>query len=176
MFPVIPDSIKNLIAAMAVRPGMVIADFGAGSGFVATELAKKVGETGMIYAIDIMEPPLEIIRTEATTQRLFNIKTIESDLEQPKGSTLGNNSCDWVVVSNILFQVPDQQAIASEAKRIAKQEGRIAVVEWNPEAMPSNDHHPLSKDNVKKLFEDQQLSFVSEFKPDASHFGMLFSK
>ena len=176
MFPVVPDSIKNLIAAMAVQPSMVIADFGAGAGFVAIELAKKIGQAGMVYAIDIMESPLEIIRTEATTQRLFNIKTIESDLEQPKGSTLGNNSCDWVVVANVLFQVPDQQAIAREAKRIAKTGGRIAVVEWNPEAMPSNDHHPLSKDNVKKLFEDQQLSLVSEFKPDASHFGMIFSK
>ena len=176
MFPVVPDAIKNLVAALRIEPNMIIADFGAGSGFVATELAKKTGQAGMVYAIDIMEAPLEVVRTEATTQHLFNIKTIESDLEQPKGSTLANNSCDRVVMANILFQVPDRQAIAVEAKRVAKQGGLIAVVEWNPEAMPSNDHEPLSKDNVKKLFEDQNCSFVSEFSPDPSHFGMLFSK
>ncbi len=176
MFPIIPDSIKNLMNAMRIQSDMVVADFGAGSGFVATELAKKVGPAGMVYAIDIMESPLEVIRTEAATQHLFNIKTIESDLEQPKGSTLASNSCDWVVISNLLFQIPDQQAIAAEAKRIAKQGGHVAVVEWNPETMPSNDHHPLSKNDVKKLFEDQQLAFASEFTPDQSHFGMIFSK
>lgn len=176
MFPVIPDAIKNLVAATRIEPNMVVADFGAGSGFVATELAKKVGQTGMVYAIDIMEPPLEVIRTEAATQRLFNIKTIESDLEQPKGSTLPNSSCDRIVISNLLFQVPDRQAIVNEAKRILKTGGTVTVVEWNQEAMPSTDHHPLSKDDVKKLFAEQRLSLVSEFVSDASHFGMLFKK
>ncbi len=176
MLPVIPESIKNLVAAMRVAPGMVIADFGAGSGFVAIELAKQTGAAGMVYAIDIQEAPLEVIRTEATTQRLFNIKAVQSDLEQPKGSTLASNSCDWIVISNLLFQVPNHQTIVAEAKRIAKPHGKIAVAEWNPAFMPSADHHPLDKQETRALFEQAGFAYVSEFAPDARHFGMIFEK
>jgi len=177
MLDIVPQSIVKTLDAMNIAQGMVVADFGTGSGFVSLELAKRVGDTGTVYAIDILQGPLEVLESKARQANYTNIKIITSDLEKQNGSTLENDSCDWVVISNILFQASNQQAIAAEAMRILKPKAKIAVIEWHPEKMIARyAHRPLSQDQTKKLFEQAHLKLVSQFEPDAMHYGMIFQK
>lgn len=177
MLDIVPQSIVKTLDAMKIGQGMVIADFGSGSGFVSLELAKRVGDTGTVYAIDILQEPLEVLESKAHQAHYANIKTIRGDLEKQNGSTLENDLCDWVVISNILFQASDQRAIVAEAMRILKPKAKVAVIEWHPEKMIAKEmHQPLSSGQTKKMFETAGMKKVSHFEPDTLHYGFIFQK
>lgn len=169
--------IKKLILESGVQAGDRIADFGAGSGFIATELAKAAGEKGELAAIDILEEPLEVLQTKARNLGLLNIRTIKSNLEKENGSTLESNSMNVVMVTNLLFQVENPELIIKEAKRILRAGGKVVAVEWQPEKMISQQGHFLHQpEEIKKLFEKHGFSFVKEFQPGVNHYGLVYQK
>jgi len=169
--------IKKLIAESGIQAGDRIADFGAGSGFIATELAKACGEKGELVAIDILEEPLEVLQTKARNLGLLNVRTIKSDLEKENGSTLEPGSMNLVMVANLLFQIENPELIVKEAKRILKPGGKVVAVEWQPEKMVSQQGHFLHQPKeIKKLFEKHGFSFVKEFQPGINHYGLIFQK
>lgn len=169
--------IKKLISETGVQAGDRIADFGAGSGFIAIEFARAAGEKGELVAIDILEEPLEVLKSKARNLGLLNIRTIKSNLEKENGSTLEPGSINLIVAANLLFQVDDPEPIIKEAERILKLGGKIAVVEWQPEKMTSEEGHFLRQpEEIKKLFEKHGFNFVKEFKPGINHYGLVFQK
>ena len=169
--------IKKLISESGVQAGDRIADFGAGSGFIATELARTVGEKGELVAIDILEEPLEVLRSKARNFGLLNVKTIQSNLEKENGSTLEPDSMNFVMVANLLLQIENPELIIQEAKRILKLAGKVVVIEWQPEKMISRQGHFLHQpEEIKKLFEKHSFSFVKEFQPGINHYGLVFQK
>jgi ubiquinone/menaquinone biosynthesis C-methylase UbiE len=170
-------NIQQVIQQAGVSSGEKIADFGAGSGFIATQLAKAVGENGRVFAIDILEEPLEALNSKANNEKLFQIKTIKSDLEKENGSTLDPGSCDWVVMANLLFQIGDPSLIIKEAKRILKQGGKVLGVEWLPEKLISQESHFLhSPELIKKVFKNTGFNFVKEFSPGPNHYALIYQK
>ena len=111
---------EAIIEKLDIHPGMRIGDFGSGSGFMALSLAKKVGDSGIIYAVDILDSALETLRAKANALGLANIQTLRGNLEVPGGSGLNDESQDLVLLVNILFQNDKKDAIAREAKRVLK--------------------------------------------------------
>jgi ubiquinone/menaquinone biosynthesis C-methylase UbiE len=169
--------IKKLIFESGVQASDKIADFGAGSGFIASELAKAAGEKGELAAIDILEEPLEVLQAKARNLGLLNIRTIKSNLEKENGSTLEPNSMNLVMAANLLFQIENPELIVIEAKRILKAGGKVVAVEWQPEKMISRQEYFLhSPEEIKKLFEKHGFSFVKEFQPGINHYGLVYQK
>ncbi|MEK7582644.1 MAG: methyltransferase domain-containing protein [Patescibacteria group bacterium] len=119
-----------LIDALLIRPGMNVADFGCGGGHFTFMLAKKVGENGKVYALDVQATPLDMVKERARVEGVENIQTIRANLETPGSSTLADGSQDLVLVANILFQSPKKSEIIKEAKRILKPQGRLVLIEW----------------------------------------------
>lgn len=159
-----PDTVVD---ELDVRPGEVIADFGAGSGFFSIALAKRVGYAGKIYALDIREEALEAVRARTKSFRLLNIDTIKTNLERERGSTLKNDTMDKVVVSNILFQAENKQNIIKEARRILKNDGVAIVIEWKEK---------VAKNETQRLFEMAGFSLKKEFNAGSHHYGLIFKK
>lgn len=165
------------IRSMGVEPGMIVADFGAGSGFYTLESAKRVGSAGKVYAIDIQKELLKAIKGKAETEGYNNVEILWADLEQPEGSKLAAGSADRVIISNILFQVNNKQAMAQEAERILKKEGRLILIEWSESSkLGPTAEQRLSKEQAKELFEGVGLFFEKEFDAGSSHYGLIFLK
>jgi len=114
-----------------VKKGDVMADFGCGAGFFSLPFAKKVGEEGKVYALDVLSSALEAVESEAKANGISNIITKRVNLELEKGSKLDDESVDWVVMKNILFQNKDKDIIIREAYRILKKNGRALIMEWD---------------------------------------------
>lgn len=168
---------KKIFDQIPITPGMRVADFGAGAGFFALEVARRIGNTGEVLAIDILETALEAIRSRTSHMGLGNVRTIRSDLEKDRGSTLQPDSCDFVIVSSILFQMENPDALFREAHRILRNSGMLLVIEWIPERMPSTKGLlPVSQDDAKKKAID--AGFTDERKIDAGgyHYAFLFHK
>jgi len=168
---------EKLLTHLDIKPDQIVADFGAGSGFVTLLSAQKVGKNGTVYALDVLEEPLEVINTKAREQQLFNIKTIRVNLEKTNGSTIGDNACDWVIVANILFQSDQQEKIIGEAVRIAKPGGKICIIDWQPEKMLSKTgHYPVDREQVKNMAAAFGVKPKNNFEPDQYHYGLIFEK
>ena len=70
------DESGQLIRALGIKPGMVVADIGAGSGYHTLRLSPAVGPTGIVYAEDIVEAYIADLRREVDRRKLTNIRIV----------------------------------------------------------------------------------------------------
>jgi len=165
-----PNEVLNQLKLLGE---MIAADFGSGSGGWAIPLAKRL-KFGKVYAVDILEEPLSALKSKAEIQKVYNIETINSNVE--KGIKLPDLSCDLVLLTNLLFQIEDKKRVLTEAKRVLKKGGKILVVDWLPEALQGPREGRVSPDEVKKMAEDLNLKLEKEFKAGVFHYGLVFTK
>lgn len=167
---------KKIIETIDIRPGFKVADFGAGSGFYSIAASRAVGDTGIIYAIDIRKSSLEAVRSHAKIERLYNIETIWSDLEQPNGSKLKNDSCDAAITANILFQVQNRLPLIQEMFRILKKGSKAILIEWDSTASSLPMPSFTTPEQLQKEFENAGFRFDRKFDAGTHHYGLIFIK
>ncbi|OHA17556.1 MAG: hypothetical protein A2836_03590 [Candidatus Taylorbacteria bacterium RIFCSPHIGHO2_01_FULL_45_63] len=171
------DPQKN-IEALGLAPGMHVADLGAGSGFYVLEAAKRVGDSGRVYAVDVQKDLLQKIKNRAGLEHLFNIEVIWGNVEKIGGTKLKEGSMDLVIASNILFQVEAKNDFIGEAKRILKPKGRVFLIDWSDSfggMGPAKEAVVLPKD-ARRLFEAGGFVFEREIKAGDHHYGLVFKK
>jgi ubiquinone/menaquinone biosynthesis C-methylase UbiE len=165
--------------AFAIIPGMRIVDFGCGSGYWTLELARHAGKHGKVYALDIQESTLAAVRSRVkSTGQENSIETAQINLEKLQSTKLADKAIDFILASNILFQISNKHALAMEAARILKHRGSIAVVDWDmSEALlgPS-PLQKISRQDMEILFKNANLYLEKEFDAGSHHYGLLFRK
>ncbi len=167
---------KKIIAKVGLKPNFQVAEFGCGSGDFTIALAKVLPE-GIAYALDIQEEPLSALIGKARAEGLSNIKIIQSDLEEPRGSTLEDESLDLVLITNIFFQSERKEAILKEAKRIIKPEGKIVIIEWKPDSLFGPEQGRVSFEKIEKMARVKTgLKLIKEIGAGTYHWGAIFKK
>lgn len=166
----------KVIQQLYVGEGMTVADFGAGVGFYALQLARKVGPYGRVFAIDVQPDSLRKIKNEAVKEGMNQLEVIQGDLESVKGSGLVAASVDRIVIANVLFQADNPDAIVKEAKRVLKHSGKLAVVEWVDSYAQIGPHkdHILSQEEARVIFEQNGFVFESFIDAGSHHYGLLY--
>lgn len=168
---------EKILGELKIQEGQKIADFGCGAGFFAIPAAKLTGEKGHVLAVDIQPSMLEVLINRALKQDILNITPIRANIEISKGTGIKDSFCDFVLVSNILFQSKKHQEILEEAKRVLKKGGRIVVIEWKTEVPfgPLKEHR-VSPFSLKGLLESLKFKFEREIKAGTYHYGLIFRK
>ena len=170
---------ETIVPYFGLTDGNVVADFGAGSGHYSIALAKRVGNNGRVYAIDIQKDLLSRLETEVKQAGgARNIHIIWGDVEKSGGTKLADSSVDFVLMANTLFQSTARYSIALEARRILRPGGQVAVVDW---ADSFNNLGPIaeqiaSPDEVKVIFAQAGFVFDKDFPAGEHHYGLLFRK
>jgi len=119
--------VTRVIESLNVKPGQRIADIGSGSGVFTRPLAKKAGDKGMVYAIDIDQELLKHVEKTAQEQKLANVKTIlaaEADPKLPE-------PVDLMVIIDTLHHIGNQAAYLKGLKKYLKPDGRIAIIDFS---------------------------------------------
>ncbi len=167
-----PDKVVRLLP---LKEGMTVADFGCGSGYFSIAIAKVIQPSGKVIALDIWKQALESLNFRARTANLSHVVTTQwANLEKERGSHLTNDSCDLVLISNILFEVDNKNAIIAEAHRILKPEGILVLIEWEKDKLPSKEFlHSLSKDDALILLEKYGFKLERELALGATHYGFI---
>lgn len=123
---------ERLLESLALQPGEVVLELGAGSGELAKRLSQAVGATGHVVASDVAAGMVELI--SATTADLENVETATLD-----GGSMGQSdaSYDAIVFRMGLMFVTDPAAALRDYHRILRPGGRLAVATW-----ASLEHNP----------------------------------
>lgn len=148
----------KLLKLLDVKAGQVIADVGAGSGYHAVRLAKLVGETGKVYAVDIQQEMLDIITARASKDKISNIETILGIETDPK---LPREKIDMILMVDVYHEFSHPYEMMETMVAALKPGGRIVLVEFKPDdpKVPIKPVHTMSeKQAVKELtvFKDLQ--------------------
>lgn len=165
------------VSALGIEPGMKIADFGAGSGAYVNLMAEALLSSGTVYAIDIQKDLLRRIKNETAKHGHTNVEILWGDLEETGGSKL-NSILDLVLISNLLFQVRDKQAVLDEAVRVLKPGGRVAIIDWAESfgGLGPTKEMVVTKEAAYEHARKAGLTFVKEFPAGAHHYGLIFRK
>ena len=169
---------EEIIKNFEIRQGMVVADFGSGSGHYVLAVAKKMNNSGVVYAIDIQKNLLEAVKSEAVKRHLSNVDIIWADIESKEGTKLANGTLDFAIASNILFQIGDKEALAKEIFRTLKKGGRAAVIDWSASfggAGPA-PKEVASKTEAERIFIQEGFLEEREFPAGDNHYGIIFKK
>jgi ubiquinone/menaquinone biosynthesis C-methylase UbiE len=119
-----PDKVLD---AIGVRPGMAVAEIGAGHGRYAVQLAVRVGPGGKVYAEDIDAQALDHLRQRCRRWQLENVEVILGEVTDPK-LPAGRLDLIWIVSSYHHFA--DPVALLRSALPALKPGGRLAIGEW----------------------------------------------
>ncbi len=169
---------RAIIDLLEISEGMSIGDFGCGTGYFAFPLAEKIGQTGTVYALDILKDKLEAIESEAKILSLNNIVVKRANLELAGGSKLEENSLDWVFLVNMLFQNKSKEIIIKEAKRVLKTGGKILIIEWKEKdsSFGPTSELRISEDEISNLAINCGLSVIREIAISDFHYGVVLEK
>lgn len=167
---------QNVIEQLDLSNDMTVADFGSGAGYFTLPVARKIGEGGTVYALDIISQKLEAVLSKARTSGLNNIITKRVNLENKNGSTLNNESVDCVIMKDMLFQNKNKAQIMEEARRILKVGGRMLAVEWSSEDFAIGPERKLRiyKESIIELANKKGFKLSKEISAGNFHYGLIF--
>jgi len=166
---------EKVLEEAGISEGEKVADFGCGIGFYTIPAAKKVGERGIVFALDVNKDFLDVVKSKATYENLSNIKTILIDLEKVPLNL--EEPIDWVLVIDLLYQVQDKEKIFEQAKRILSKDGKVLLIEWKKEETPLGPpvKDRVSKEELLNLIKKYNFQIIKEFDVGRCHKGYILT-
>lgn len=119
----------RLIDALEVRPGMQVAEIGAGAGALTVAMARAVGTSGHVFSNEIDSERRAAIRAATTGAGLTNVTVVESG---PRDANLPDGCCDAVFMRNVYHHFDDPAAMTASLFRAMRPGGRIAIIDFPP--------------------------------------------
>lgn len=120
---------EQIMDALAIADGAVVADIGAGAGWFTIRLARRVGPNGIVYAQDVQRQMLDAIRRRVAREGLRNVQTRLGEGSNPN---LPSGALDAVLVVDVYPEVEDRVALLRNLAGALKPNGRIGVVNYKP--------------------------------------------
>jgi ubiquinone/menaquinone biosynthesis C-methylase UbiE len=143
---------SKALDALDLKAGMVVADIGAGSGYYASRMAKRVGASGRVYATDIQPGMIELLNRRVTSEGLTNVTTVLGAMDDPK---LPAKSIDLAIMVDVYHELQQPQVFLQRLKETFKPDGRLVLVEFRKEdpKVPILEVHKMSVAEVKQELE-----------------------
>jgi predicted methyltransferase len=171
------DKRNEIVAASGVKPGMTVADVGAGSGLFTRLFAQQVGATGKVYAIDITRNFIENI---VPRLRGEGINNVEGVVNTPQDVPLPAASVDVAFVSDTYHHFEYPQAMLRAIRAALKPGGTIVIVEFERIEGVSRkrvlEHVRAGKETVIKEVEAEGFKLIEDRKFMQQNYFIRFVK
>lgn len=139
----------RMLAALPLRPGMTVADIGAGSGYFSFRLSQKVGPTGKVLAVDIQQEMLDEIRDRMKKVNVNNVVPVLGTIEDPQ---LPPGSTDLILMVDVYHEFSHPWEMTRGMVRGLAPGGKIVFVEYRLEdpEVPIKLVHKMTEKQVKR--------------------------
>jgi ubiquinone/menaquinone biosynthesis C-methylase UbiE len=150
---------SRLIETLKFKPGQVVADIGAGSGYHSLRIAKLVAPTGKVYAVDIQKEMLDIIRAKMKKHDVTNIVPVLGTVTDPR---LPDNAMDLVLMVDVYHEFSHPHEMTTALLKALKKGGKLVFVEFRLEdpKVPIKLLHKMSEKQVLKEMSVQPVRHV----------------
>ncbi len=151
---------RELVAAIGIKPGMVVADIGTGTGYMLPYLSEAVGSGGRVLGEDIFADFLEKAKKRARENRLTNVEFVKGSETDP---ALPQNGVDVALAleSYHHWDYPEKMLAALHGE--LREGGRLVIVDFHPGAAGMPAHHiRLDAAGVIREIEANHFRLVSE--------------
>ena len=150
---------SKALDALDLKPGMVVADIGAGSGYYSLRLAKRVGASGRVYATDIQQGMIDILNRRIVSGGIENITTVLGGTDDPK---LPPRSLDLAIMVDVYHELSQPQAMLRHLREALRAGGRLVLLEYRKEdpTVPIKPEHKMSVAEAKMEVEAEGFTLV----------------
>jgi len=133
--------INRVMDILAMGPGKTVADIGAGSGWFTVRAAKRVGEAGLVYAVDINPQAVRYIDDRAHKEKLHNVKTILSRADDP---ALPAAAIDSVLLLKTYHEVENPVILLQKLRASLRPGAKVGIIDRNG----NGENHGVSREVV----------------------------
>ena len=158
---------ERVLDALALTPGMVVADLGAGTGYFTLRLATRVGPGGKVYATDLQPEMLRRLDARLSAAGLHNVelrRAGEHDAALPAASL------DLVLLVDVYHELSDPPGVMAGVRHALRGKGRLVLVEYRGEdpAVAIKPEHKMTLAQIRKELGELGFHFETslEFLPD----------
>lgn len=154
--------VDEVIAALKLKSGSVVADIGAGAGAFTLPLAKAAG-AGKVYAVDIEQGLVDHITKKAKEQQATNVQGVLGKFTDP---SLPARDVDLAFICDVLHHIEDRAEYLKNLSAYLTAHGQIAVIDFYPELGPHKNDKALqvTQDETKAWMAAVGLRPVAEHK------------
>ena len=156
------EDCRMLLDALKIRPGQTICDLGCGNGCYTVELARRVGPTGTVYAVDIQPEMLRMLAERATAE---NLPTIRPVMGTPIDPRLPAGKVDMVLCIDVYHEFSHPEAMLTRIRESLAEGGQLVLAEFRGEdpAVPIKPLHKKTKAQVRAELEPAGFEVAREF-------------
>lgn len=135
--------IERVMDILNIRAGATVADIGAGSGWFTVRAAKRVGDRGTVYAVDINPEAIKYINDRTQKNNMPNVRTILSTPDDPK---LPANSVDSVLILKTYHEIADPVRLLENLRKSLRPGAHVGIIDRNG----NGEDHGIEKSVVEQ--------------------------
>jgi ubiquinone/menaquinone biosynthesis C-methylase UbiE len=151
----------EVVAALGLRPGMTVADLGAGTGYFSRHLSAAVGAEGKVLAVDTEPNMIAQLRERAKAEGTGNVVPI---LAAPDDPRLPAHATDLILIVDTFHHIDDRLTYLRGLRRCLRPGGRVAVIDWQKRDLPVGPppEHKLAREQVLEEMEAAGYTLADE--------------
>lgn len=160
---------------LKITEGMTVCDLGCGNGYWTLPMARDVGETGKVLAVDIQREMLHKLNVRASERELKNIEPILGDVDDPN---LPTGEVDLLLMVDVYHEFSHPESMLWEIRNSLNPKGVVALLEYREEdpKVPIKPLHKMSKQQIMKEYEANGFKLVREFNELPWQHLMFFAR
>jgi len=151
---------------LKIPKGAVVADVGAGSGYMTVKMSKRVGPTGKVYANDIQPEMLRLLGLRLKADKITNVTLVQGEVDNPR---LPAATLDLELLVDVYHEFSAPQTMLKQLRDALKPAGRLVLLEYRKEdpSIPIRPEHKMSVAEARLEVEAEgyTLSQVNESLP-----------
>jgi SAM-dependent methyltransferase len=163
--------IDRVMDLLEISPGKTVADVGAGSGWFTVRAARRVTESGSIYAVDINPEATRFIDARVQKEGLHNVKTILSKSDDPQ---LPANKIDSVLLLKTYHEIDKPVTLLQNLRPALRPGAKVGVIDRNG----NGENHGVSRDVVVREAAEAGYVLLSQYdfvKGDGMDYFLIFA-
>jgi arsenite methyltransferase len=152
---------QQVIQALNLRQGEVVADIGAGSGYFSFRLAQHVGPTGRVYAVDVAPDMILHLNRKIRSTGVQNVVTILADANDP---LLPDASVDRFFICDTWHHIEKQTQYLSLMKKMLKPGGQIVMIDFQKKELPVGPRveMKIAREDLIRQMESEGFELIKE--------------